>query len=162
MTALIIIFISLSLMGSALWVLPPKKERLKMALRMKARQLGLTVQLTSIDLPDKWDKTTSAQNVCAYRLYRAKAVDSLPANTWLLPYDVWKYVEICEGWWCSNAMSVPQAVTDILMEYEKYLRGVEITPEGVSFYWHERGDEAMLETLSELLYKLEKIHSIAG
>ena len=160
MTALIIIFISLSLMGSALWVLPPKRERLKMALRMKARQLGLTVQLTSIDLPDKWDKTTTAHNVCAYRLYRGKAVDSLPANTWLLPYEVWKYVEICEGWWCNNSMPIPKVVTDSLMEYGDYLRGVEITPEAVSFYWHERGDEAMLEAMSDLLYKLEKIHSI--
>lgn len=160
MTVLIIIFISLSLMGSALWILPPKKERQRMALRMKARQLGLTVQLTSIDLPDKWDKSLTKHNVCAYALYRGKTLEGLPNQIWLLPYEVWKYTPLTTGWWSSHGLSLDERVYEILAQHGECLKALKITPQAVTFYWHEGADEAVLTDLSELLYQLAKIHDI--
>lgn len=160
MTALIVIFITLSLMGSALWVLPPKKERERMALRMHARKLNLIVQLTSIDLPDKWDKSRNTHKVAAYSYYRLKPQLSLPNEIVLLPYDVWKYHNLVDGWWSSELFELTEDSKGILKKYSDLLVGMKITPDSVSLYWHELGDEDELEELNKLIVDLVKISTI--
>jgi len=162
MTALIVIFITLSLMGSALWIMPPKKERQRMALRMHARKLGLTVQLTSIDLPDKWDKSWNRQKTTAYSFYRLKPVTSLPDSIWLLPYDVWKYHAPIEGWWSSELLPLTAESKSVLEKYGPLLTGIKITPDSVSFYWNETGDETALEALADLVFSLVELKSVAS
>ena len=160
MTALIVIFITLSLMGSVLWVLPPKKERERMALRMHARKLGLVVQLTSIDLPDKWDKSMNRHKVVAYSLYRAKPLTVLPDRTWLLPYEVWKYHSLVEGWWSSNQVSLSGESRKTLLEFDDVLKAIKITPEGIFLYWNEQGDEDVLDELAKVIFSLAEINNI--
>ena len=161
MTALIVIFITLSLMGSALWIMPPKKERQRMDLRMHARKLGLTVQLTSIDLPDKWDKSMNRQKTVAYSFYRPKPVTSLPDCIWLLPYEVWKYNALTEGWWSSELLILPEEAKKILEKHGSLLVGVKIMPESVSLYWDESGDRMLLDELSTLIKLLVAVKSVA-
>ncbi|MBU1293333.1 MAG: hypothetical protein KJ609_15920 [Gammaproteobacteria bacterium] len=160
MTALIVIFITLSLMGSALWIMPPKKERQRMALRMHARKLGLTVQLTSIDLPDKWDKSMNRQKTIAYSFYRLKPVTSLPDCIWLLPYEVWKYNALLSGWWSSELFALTADAQKALEKYGALLVGVKITPECVSLYWDEAGDESVLDELATLVFSLAEVKSV--
>jgi len=160
MTALIVIFITLSLMGSALWIIPPKKERQRMDLRMSARKLGLTVQLTSIDLPDKWDKSISSHKTVAYSYYRLKPITSLPDSIWLLPYEVWKYNALVEGWWSSELFVLPEGVKDILIRHGQLLAAIKITQDGVSLYWDESGDETVLKEFSRLIYLLVDLKSV--
>ncbi|MBR7888548.1 hypothetical protein J9B83_06290 [Marinomonas sp. A79] len=154
MTTLIVVFITLSLMGSALWILPPKKERERMALRMQARQLGLNVQLTSIDLPDKWDKSKNREKTVAYALYRLKPIETITANVWLLPYEVWKYHDVIDGWWSSEQLDASDEVKKVLSEYGDLLTGVQLTADSVTFYWREKGDALALEALSMLVHSL--------
>ncbi|RBP84603.1 hypothetical protein EBI01_04485 [Marinomonas rhizomae] len=161
MTALIVIFITLSLMGSALWIMPPKKERQRMDLRMHARKLGLTVQLTSIDLPDKWDKSMNRQKTVAYSFYRPKPVTSLPDCIWLLPYEVWKYNALIEGWWSSELLILPEEAKKILEKHGSLLVGVKIMPESVSLYWDESGDRMLLDELSTFIKLLVAVKSVA-
>ena len=160
MTALIVIFITLSLMGSALWIIPPKKERQRMDLRMNARKLGLTVQLTSIDLPDKWDKSISNHKTVAYSYYRLKPVTSLPDVIWLLPYEVWKYNALVEGWWSSELFVLTEDAKHILLKHGHLLAAIKITQDGVSLYWNESADELVLKELSQLIYLLADIKSV--
>ncbi|ETX11560.1 hypothetical protein MUS1_09820 [Marinomonas ushuaiensis DSM 15871] len=162
MTALIVIFITLSLMGSALWVLPPVKERQRMALRMHARKLGLTVQLTSINLPDKWDKTTNSHKVAAYSYYRLKPLTSLSNRVLLLPYEVWKYDSVVDGWWSNGSLNLTEESKIILRKQGGLLLGVQITKDSVSFYWDERGDVTVLEELSKLVFSLVEIDSLVS
>lgn len=162
MTALIVIFITLSLMGSALWIMPPKKERQRMALRLHARKLGLIVQLTSIDLPDKWDKSLNRQKTTAYSLYRSKPVASLPEKVWLLPYEVWKYNALSNGWWSSDSITLTEDSRHVLDTYGDLLTGIKITPESVAFYWNENGDEGALEAMAKLVTALAEIKTIAS
>jgi len=161
MTALIVIFITLSLMGSALWIMPPKKERQRMALRMHARKLGLTVQLTSIDLPDKWDKSLNREKTVAYSFYRLKPVASLPDKVWVLPFEVWKYHALIEGWWSSELLALSAESRGTLEKYGALLIGIKITPESVSFYWDEAGDEVILEELARFIFSLVELKSIS-
>ncbi len=160
MTALIVIFITLSLMGSALWVLPPKKERERMALRMHARKLGLVVQLTSIDVPDKWDKSLDRVKVAAYSHYRIKPNISLPKNTWLLPYEVWKYHSITTGWWASESLELTDDAKQILAKYQASIVGMRITPEMVALYWREEGDKDTLDAISRVISELIEVNAI--
>lgn len=160
MTALIVIFITLSLMGSALWIMPPKKERQRMALRMHARKLGLTVQLTSIDLPDKWDKSLNRQKTVAYSFYRLKPVASLPDCIWLLPYEIWKYNALLDGWWSSELFVLTADAQKILEKHRALLVGIKITPEFVALYWDEAGDELVLDELAELVFSLVELKSV--
>lgn len=161
MTALIVIFITLSLMGSALWIMPPKKERQRMALRMHARKLGLTVQLTSIDLPDKWDKSINRQKTVAYSFYRLKPVATLPPQLLLLPFEVWKYHALADGWWSSKFFELNEASKKTLEGYGHLLTAVKITPEYVTLYWNEAGDEEALEALTKLIFSLVELKSVA-
>lgn len=157
MTALIIIFITLSLMGSVLWILPSKRERQRMNLRMYARKLDFTVQLTSIDLPDKWDKSMNSHKTVSYSLYRIKSVPSLPDAIWLLPYDVWKYHVVTEGWWSSETVVLTEEIIEILKKHGAVLLGIKITPDSVSFYWNELGDEVILNKLFKVMHFLADI-----
>lgn len=154
MTALIVIFIALSLMGSALWIMPPKKERQRMALRLHARKLGLTVQLTSIDLPDKWDKSITKQKTVAYSAYRAKPLDGATQPVWILPYEVWKYHSVKHGWWSSAAVTLSEEDQEILREYGESLVALKISSDSVALYWNEAGDEAALESVTKLVFSL--------
>ena len=160
MTALIVIFITLSLMGSALWIMPPKKERQRMSLRMQARKLGITVQLTSIDLTHKWDKSKNRQKTVAYSHYRLKPLATLPETIWILPFEVWKFHAITEGWWASESFQLDEKALNILKKYSSILSAIKITADGVFCYWDESGDEAILNELFELITALEKIRSV--
>ncbi|MBJ7539481.1 hypothetical protein [Marinomonas transparens] len=157
MITFIVIFITLSLMGSALWILPSKNERRRMALRMQARKLNLVVQLTSIDLPDKWDKSLNTHKVCGYSLYRPKAIATFPEKVWLLPYEVWKYHSLLEGWWASKAFTLDEESGAILKNCGALLVAIKIAPEAVTFYWNEAGDETQLEQLKTLLVSLSAV-----
>ncbi|TYL47725.1 hypothetical protein [Marinomonas sp. IMCC 4694] len=154
MTALIVIFITLSLMGSALWIMPPKKERQRMALRLHARSLGLHVQLTSIDLPDKWDKSMIKQKTVAYSAYRPKPLGSIAKPIFILPYEVWKYHQVKEGWWSNAPLVLSDLDQGTLDQYGGVLLAVKITSEGVAIYWDEAGDDDALETLSGFIFSL--------
>lgn len=153
MTALIVVFITLSLMGSALWIMPSKRDRQKMALRMQARQHNISVQLTTIDLPDKWDKVTHKESVCAYHKYREKPLKGF-ADIHLYPYEVWKHESVCHGWYSSRPFAVDAEMINILEKYHEEFVAVEIKASGVSLYWNERGDAQTVEDADKLLTAL--------
>ncbi|BFM48137.1 hypothetical protein [Marinomonas sp. THO17] len=162
MTALIVICIALSLMGSALWIMPPKKERQRMALRLHARQRNLTVQLTSIDFPDKWDKSMIRKKVVNYALYHLKPLDSVSQAYWLLPYQVWKYEEVAKGWWSNVPLSLSDSQKQLLIEFSGRLEGIKIQSSGIDFYWQEQGDESSVDDIAKLLQSLKevKVHAV--
>lgn len=153
MTALIVVFITLSLMGSALWVMPSKRERQKMALRMLARQHNITVQLTSVELPDKWDKVTHKESVCAYHKYRDKPLKDFTDFN-LYPYEVWKYESICKGWFASRALTIDDSIINLLEKYQEVFMAIEVKASGVSLYWREKGDEQTVRDADKVLSSL--------
>ncbi|MDB4837626.1 hypothetical protein OAH87_04080 [Marinomonas sp.] len=157
MTPLIVIFIVLSLAGSIMWVLPSRKDRDQMALRLQARKLGLNVQLTSIDLPDKWDKTKETHKVAAYSYYHIKPLTSLSTSVWLLPYEVWKYESITEGWWSNRCLPLDQDELKALKNYSTLITAIKVAPEGVFLYWRESGDSESLNVLSAFIHKLAEL-----
>ena len=131
-----------------------------MDLRMQARKLGLVVQLTSIELPDKWDKSKERYKVVAYSFYRVKALTSLPEVIWLLPYEVWKYQAVGDSLWSSDSIPLSDSSIKTLEKYGAILKAIEITPESVSLYWNEAADEQELEELAKMIFSLTEISSV--
>ncbi|SBS31478.1 hypothetical protein MAQ5080_01986 [Marinomonas aquimarina] len=156
MTALIVVFITLSLMGSALWVMPSKREREKMALRMLARKHGINVQLTQVALPDKWDKVTHKVSVCGYRKYHEKPLKEF-ADLNLYPYEVWKHDSICKGWYASRPFDLPESLAKLLEKHHGAFEAIEVAPQGVSLFWRERGDEAVVDDANAIIDALLQV-----
>lgn len=153
MTALIVVFITLSLMGSALWVMPTRRERDKMALRMQARSHGINVQLTSINLPDRWDKVTTKQSVCAYHKYHPKPLKNFKEFK-LLPYEVWKHSNVCSGWYANSELDLNDAILALLEKHHRALIAIDVMPTGVSLYWQEKGDAQTVDDANTLIEAL--------
>ncbi|MCV2402700.1 hypothetical protein OFY17_07370 [Marinomonas sp. C2222] len=160
MTLIIVLFVVFSLAGSVMWVLPSKRDRDRMSLRLKARKLGLNVQLTSVDLPDKWDKVKESHKVAAYSRYHIKPLEGVTKNVWFLPYEVWKYHSIVDGWWSSSEKDWNEAVKKVLQEKGALIKAINIAPEGVTLYWEEKGEEEDLEHLARLVDILATIKTI--
>lgn len=154
MTIFIIVFITLSIMGSALWILPSKQDKQRMALRMLAMKRHLSVQLTSIELPDKWDKSKEVHKVCAYALHRVHPAREITETVWLLSYDVWKYNEVISGWWCNKNIALTDADKSTLASFGQNVVAIEISQGTVTLYWQEEGDEKTVEDIAELLMSL--------
>ncbi|MFD1383833.1 hypothetical protein ACFQ45_10660 [Rhodanobacter aciditrophus] len=153
MTALIVVFIVVSLMGSALWVMPSKREREKMELRMLARKLGITVKLTSVNLPDKWDKVTEPKKVCAYHLYREKPLKEFTEIN-IYPYEVWKHPELCKGWVSSKTIDLSREVQAKLEKHHGVWVALEVTSDRVSLFWNEKGDASAVHDACEVMADL--------
>lgn len=150
MTALIVVFIVVSLMGSALWIMPSKREREKMDLRMLARKLGMTVKLTSINLPDKWDKVTESKKVCAYHIYRDKPLKEFDEVN-IYPYEVWKHPELCNGWVSSKEIDISNDVKGKLEQRHGALVSLQVTADRVSAFWHENGDSSAVNDIKLIM-----------
>lgn len=128
-----------------------------MALRNQARQLRLSVQLTSIDLPDKWDKSRSRTQTVGYFYHRPKAKASMSNAIWFLPYDVWKYRCATKSWWCSGDLALSEASQRKLEQLGHLLVGIKLSKESVSFYWDEDGEPEDLVVLAGLVFELAEL-----
>ncbi|MCZ2720446.1 hypothetical protein O1D97_01985 [Marinomonas sp. 15G1-11] len=156
MTIVIVVFITLSLMGSVLWIMPSKRDKEKMSLRMEARQYQLTVQLMKVEIPDKWDKTTESIDSCAYRLNRIKEKKAIINTIRLLPKEVWKYDSVCDGWWSSQPLHLSVTAIESLQLIGKNIDSIEITSNSISCFWNEQGNKKDVLTLSSLLNELKE------
>ena len=155
MTEIIVVLIVFSLMGSALWVLPSKKERAKMDMRMRARKHGLQVQLTQLSYPDKWDKVTEKRPACAYHLFRGKPLKDF-TDIRVFPYEVWKYAPL-GSWYSSRAVGMPNEIVDLLDKYHHVLLAVEIKSDCISLFWNEQGDLDVVDELASVLHGVVEV-----
>lgn len=144
-------------MGSVMWIMPSKRDKEKMSLRMVARQYQLTVQLMKVEIPDKWDKTTESIDSCAYRLHRVKEKKSLAVKVIrLLPKEVWKYEVVCDGWWSSESITISDQAISILKQIGSDIDSIEISASSITCFWQERAKKEDVEALSLLLNDLKE------
>ena len=159
MTILIVVAIIASMLGSILWVMPSKRDQDKMKLRLLARKSQLGVQLTHIELPDKWDKSTTKINVAGYHKFRINKLKSLEKDVFIYPYEVWKYQKRAEDmpWYSSRELNLSKDGMEILNEKVESFKAIAITVDSVSIYWDERGDESDIDSIQSLLNEIEAI-----
>jgi hypothetical protein len=152
MEYLIIGFVVLSIMGSVMWVMPTKRDRMLAALRMKAKQEGFQVQLTRLTYPrEHGEVEPRVASSIAYRLLRGKISSQLHSN-----WKSWRIVR-CEsnsseglpsGWgWAlgERTMSTVQLdkIDSILQAMPNDVIGVESTPIHASVFWAEKNEQEL-------------------
>ncbi|WP_191603343.1 hypothetical protein [Marinomonas algicola] len=157
MTIVILVFITLSLMGSVMWIMPSKRDKEKMSLRMAARQYQLTVQLMKVEIPDKWDKTTESIDSCAYRLHRVKEKKSITSVIRLLPKEIWKYDLVCDGWWSSEPIEISEQSINHLRQIGTSIDSIEVSSNSITCFWQERASKEDVATLASLLNELKEV-----
>ena len=160
MTILIVVAILASMLGSILWVMPSKRDQDRMKLRLFARKSQLGVQLTHIELPDKWDKSTTKVNATAYHKYRVNKLKHLESEICIYPFEVWKHEEICENWYANRVVLLSEESKNLLKHKFEDFKAIVITMDAVSLYWNERGDEDDVKKIQSLLNELEAIDFI--
>lgn len=160
---LIITVVMISLIGSVMWVMPSPRQRYQAELRMRARKMGVQVQLSRVDLPRaKGEVEPETISVPAYRFPRTN-LERSERDRWV----VWQVhrVETLEneglpaGWsWLKGAgelsESVRLRVNELLQSLPEDVVGVESTPLYLGLFWYERGEPERLEQLNELVQPL--------
>ncbi|WP_438464858.1 hypothetical protein [Marinomonas sp. PE14-40] len=157
MTILIVVAIIASMLGSILWVMPSKRDQDRMKIRLLARKSQLGVQLTHIELPDKWDKSTTKVKSAAYHKFRINKLKSMTDEVCIYPYEVWKYENILDGWYANKAFNLSESSQETLKTHFESFKAIIITMDCVSLHWDENGDEDDVEKIQSLLSELEAI-----
>ncbi len=160
---LIIAFIIASLIGSVMWVMPSPRQRYQAELRMRARKLGIQVQLARVDLPRaRGEMEAETVSVPAYRFIRDN-LERGERDNWISwqvhRLDTLDNTGLPEGWsWLKgqgalSATAQAQLLT-LLNALPDDVVGVESTPLHLSLYWHEQGEADRLEKLHALVKPL--------
>lgn len=162
MKVLIIVFVVLSLLGSAMWMMPTQRERFQAKLRLKARGEGFQIQLVRLTAPrGKGEMEGNSHNVPAYRITRSN-IDKKKAEL-LKPWQIFKVDAMAneglpEKWsWKmgertlnSDQLATLNQVIDIL---PADVIALESTPVQVTAYWKE-GNESDLLIIRQALNQL--------
>jgi len=152
MEYLIISFVVLSIIGSMMWVMPTKRDRMLATLRMQAKQQGFQVQLTRLTYPREHGEVDSrVVPSVAYRLLRGK-ISTQQHSDW----QSWRIVRcatnssegLSSGWgWAlgERTMAEPQLakINTILKSLPKDVVGLESTPVHVSVFWSEKDEQEL-------------------
>ncbi|KEA62805.1 hypothetical protein ADIMK_3277 [Marinobacterium lacunae] len=162
---LIIVFVIMSLIGSVMWVMPTPRQRFQAHLRLKARTLGLQVQLVTLKLPRMTGEMEGESiSVPAYRLLRT--------NLSRAQKESWCSWQVCrgetlantglgQGWsWITGEGLLPGTVLEhvnaVLERLPDDVVALESTPIHMTAFWHE-SDEATLERLAGILKELVEV-----
>ncbi|EAQ63623.1 hypothetical protein MED121_00405 [Marinomonas sp. MED121] len=160
MTILIVVAIVASMLGSILWLMPSKRDQDRMKLRLLARKSQLGVQLTHIELPDKWDKSTTKVKVTAYHKFRINKLKALDHEIGIYPYEVWKHEKVTDNWYSAMPIPLSDKSAALLENKMDAFKAIQITKDAVSLYWDERGDESDIVAIQSLLNELEAIEGL--
>lgn len=159
----IIIGVMLSLVGSAMWVMPTKRQKFQAKLRLHARTLGFNVQLARLEAPRAAGEMEGETiSVPAYRLLRTnmERKDSDGLVVWqVFRLQSMATTGLVEGWsWMHGENELTQTqlnvLNDVLSSLPKDVTALESNPVQVTAYWHERGDEAVLAEIKERLDRI--------
>jgi len=159
----IIALVTASLIGSIMWVMPSPRQRYQAELRLRARKLGIQVQLARVSLPRaRGEMEGEVCTIPAYRIPRTN-LDRRERDNWLgwevMRVDTLNNDGLIESWsWSKKAGGLSAAalvqINRLLEQLPDDVLGVESTPLSLTLYWDERGDATQLERLHALAQPL--------
>jgi len=159
----IIALVIASLLGSIMWVMPSPRQRYQAHLRLKARKLGIQVQLARVELPRARGETEpEVRTIPAYRIPRNN-LERSERDNWthweVLRVETLDNAGLIEGWsWSKGQGGLSPAAVErlnaILSQLPDDVLGIESTPLSLTLYWGERGDESRLDDLQALVRPL--------
>lgn len=159
----IIGFIMLSLVGSAMWMMPTPRERFLAKLRMQARSHGFAVQIKRVEFPRaKGEMEAETLTLSGYKMLREQPLefDEFPALQ-LFRITAMANDGLPEGWswkFGEGVLDQQQLATlqQAISELPADVLGLEISADQVSAYWRET-DEQDLPRLAAVVQQLMKV-----
>lgn len=146
MVWLIMAALLLAMLSPLVWLLPSRGQKERMNVRLAARRLGLGVQLVREEWPH-WQEAAPASTCAQYHSARA------PGG------KTWCYWQAAPGQWC-NQWREPcedRVLLDCLALAPADLYRVEAGEGMFLLYWGERGGEAALQRIEQLMKKLQAL-----
>ncbi|KAF1054697.1 MAG: hypothetical protein GAK43_00739 [Stenotrophomonas maltophilia] len=123
------------------WLVPSRKQRGQMDLRLQARRLGLAMQMAKQDWPH-WLERQPPRSCAQYHCPRRRG-----------RVDAWVYWQSEPGVWLDRWREACADPT--LLEALRGLPGdvfqVEATAQYLALYWGERGDASALQRVADFM-----------
>ncbi|SIS55581.1 hypothetical protein [Neptunomonas antarctica] len=160
MKIFIIVIVVMSLMGSFMWMMPTKREKIQAHLRLKAKKEGFLVQLVRLTAPRaEGEMEGEVKNTPAYRLPRSN-LDKREVNA-MVPWQIFRTKAIANqglpaDWsWKLGERTLSESKLSLLSEVINLLPSdvvaLESTPVNVTAYWHERSGDEQLDVIKKAL-----------
>lgn len=144
MTVWIVLLLLLAVLSPLTWLIPSRRQKGSMEVRLQARRLGLSMQLAEQHWPH-WQQPEPPQRCGQYYVPRRRS-----------SVDIWSYWQASPGVWvnqwrepCSDAR-VAARLAELPADAFKVDAGAQL----LSVYWGERGGEGALEKVHAVLKAL--------
>lgn len=163
----IIVLIMMSLVGSMMWMMPSPRQKMQAKLRLRARNLGLQVQLVRLTAPRaEGEMEGETTTVPAYRMMRTN-IDRKQADM----HVGWQIHRVravaCdglpEGWsWAWGEGDLNDQQLSVIAEAIECLPedviALESSPVQLSAFWQEDSGEQNLDGIKSVLETLHKAY----
>lgn len=155
--AIVLILGSVALLvGPVAMLQPTHLERRQAKLRAKARELGLYVHLRT--LPESPAGVKSTKPIPLYvQPVRSKREWSLVRTRYAHEVHLQEWWEFADGQ--RPEPSLEAALGKVLSALPSSVSGVNQTPEGLGFFWDEKGGSERLSELSDILHRMANLVS---
>ena len=144
MTVWIVVSILALVLSPLAWLRPSRRQSGRMALRMEARRMGLSMQLATQD----WPHWLGPEPPGSWAQFHRPRRSTKP--------DVWCYWQSAPGHWVNQWQ---EACVDerLLAQFNKLPANVykiEATAQMIALYWGEKGEPEVLLAIDEVLKAL--------
>jgi hypothetical protein len=151
--AWIVIFIAFALMGSFFWIMPSKRDRVRMELRQKAMRLGLKIRFPDKGLKERLIRYEDfILGSAMYELFIVAKKKPLLSGGFFIIKDEggvsWRFLEVSLP---LNLQGISAQLLKVLEKLPVGLNLVMLSSNGVSMFWDERGDESDVECMFEVM-----------
>ncbi|MGH8352107.1 MAG: hypothetical protein ACRERY_01035 [Pseudomonas sp.] len=144
MTLWIVLLLLALLLSPLAWLMPSRRQRGRMELRLAARRMGLAMQLSAQDWPHWLPQEPPSPCAQYHRARRAGRTDS------------WCYWQVAPGQWL-NRWREPCADAALLAQLASLpadVFKVEAGQQMIALCWGERGEQEALQRIAALLTAL--------
>ena len=144
MTVWIVVSILALVLSPLAWLRPSRRQSGRMALRMEARRMGLSMQLATQDWPH-WLEPEPPGSCAQFHRPRRSTKP-----------DVWCYWQSTPGRWV-NQWQETCVDERLLAQFNKLPANVykiEAGPQMIALYWGEKGEPEVLLAIDEVLKAL--------
>ena len=141
MTVWIVVSILALVLSPLAWLRPSRRQSGRMALRMEARRMGLSMQLATQDWPH-WLEPEPPGSCAQFHRPRRSTKP-----------DVWCYWQSAPGHWV-NQWQEACVEERLLAQFNKLPANVykiEATAQMIALYWGEKGEPEVLLAIDEVL-----------
>lgn len=149
----IVILIVFALMGSFFWIMPSRRDRVRMELRQKAMRLGLKIRFPDKGLKERLIRYEDfILGSAMYELFIVGNKKPLLSGGFIIIKDEggasWRFLDVSLP---LNLQGISGRVLQDLEKLPASLSLVMLSSNGVSMFWDERGDESDVECMFDVM-----------